>query len=207
MLYYTTWLVAKLDPIKYIFEKPFLFGRIARWQVPLSEYDIVYVSQKSIKRSVIVDLLVDRVVEDYEPVKFDFLDEDLMAILHLEKEGPNELSPWRMYFDGASNALGHGIEVVLISPYGKYYPATARLNFNYTNNMAEYEALVMGLQVAIDMKVNTIEVYRDSALVICQMRGKWETRDSKLVPYQKLVIELSKQFKKISFNHLPQEEN
>ena len=44
MLYHTTWLIARLDPIKYIFEKPSLFGRIARWQVLLSEFDILYVS-------------------------------------------------------------------------------------------------------------------------------------------------------------------
>ena len=44
MLYHTTWLIAKLDPIKFIFEKPSLSGRIARWQVLLSEFDILYVS-------------------------------------------------------------------------------------------------------------------------------------------------------------------
>ena len=44
MLYHTTWLIAKLDPIKFIFEKPSLFGRIARWQVLLSKFDILYVS-------------------------------------------------------------------------------------------------------------------------------------------------------------------
>ncbi|EOY03787.1 Uncharacterized protein TCM_018974 [Theobroma cacao] len=207
MLYHTTWLVAKLDPIKYIFEKPCLFGRIARWQVLLSEYDIVYVSQKSIKGSAIADFLADQANKDYESVSFNFSDEDLMAVLHIENDGPNELNPWKMYFDGASNALGHEIGAVLISPNGKYYPATARLNFNCTNNMAEYEALVMGLQAAIEMKADAIDVYGDSALVICQVRGEWETRDSKLVPYKKLVTELSKQFKEISFNHLPREEN
>ena len=44
LLYHTTWLISKLDPIKYIFEKPSLLGKIARWQVLLSEYDIQYVS-------------------------------------------------------------------------------------------------------------------------------------------------------------------
>ena len=44
MLYHTIWLIARLDPIKYIFEKPSLSGRIAMWQVLLSEFDILYVS-------------------------------------------------------------------------------------------------------------------------------------------------------------------
>ena len=54
MLYHTTWLISRLDPIKYIFEKPSLFGRIVRWQVLLSEFDILYMSQKAIKGSAIL---------------------------------------------------------------------------------------------------------------------------------------------------------
>ena len=57
MLSYTTWLVSKMDPVKYIFEKPALTGRIARWQVLLSKFDIVYVTQKEIKGSALVDYL------------------------------------------------------------------------------------------------------------------------------------------------------
>ena len=57
MLSYTTWLVSKMDPFKYIFEKPTLTGRIARWQVLLSEFDIVYVTQKEVKESTLADYL------------------------------------------------------------------------------------------------------------------------------------------------------
>ena len=89
MLYHTTWLIAKLDPIKYIFEKLTLSERLARWQVLLSEYDVQYVSRKAIKGSAIAEFLADRAVEEYEPIKFEFPDEDLMAIFHAEddKEG------------------------------------------------------------------------------------------------------------------------
>ena len=57
MLNYTTWLVSKMDPIKYIFEKPALTRRIARWHVLLSKFDIVYVTQKAVKGSTLVDYL------------------------------------------------------------------------------------------------------------------------------------------------------
>jgi len=57
MLSYTTWLVSKMDPVKYIFEKPALTEQIARWQVLLSELDIVYVTQKAIKGSALADYL------------------------------------------------------------------------------------------------------------------------------------------------------
>ena len=81
---HTTWLIARLDPIKYIFEKHSLSGRIARWQVFLSEFDILYVSQKSIKGSAIADFLAERANEEYESMSFDFPDEDLMAVLQIE---------------------------------------------------------------------------------------------------------------------------
>jgi len=57
MLSHTTWLVSKMDLIKYIFEKPALTGRIARWQILLSEFDIVYVTQKAIKGSALAEYL------------------------------------------------------------------------------------------------------------------------------------------------------
>ena len=45
------------------------------------------------------------------------------------------------------------------------------------------------------------------ALVICQLNGEWETRDSKLVPYQEFIKKLIEQFEEITFKHLPREEN
>ncbi|XP_017974469.1 PREDICTED: uncharacterized protein LOC108661550 [Theobroma cacao] len=177
MIYHTTWLITKLDPIKYVFEKPSLSGRVVRWQVLLSEYDIVYVSQKAIKGSAIVDFLAKRVEEDYEPMEFEFLDEDLMSIC-LTSEEESEKENWNMFFDGASNALGHGIGVVLVSPEEGHYPIIAKLNFYCTNNVAEYEACVMGLQVVIERKIHIMKVFGDSALVIYQLRGEWETRHS-----------------------------
>ena len=79
-------MITRLDPIKYIFEKPSPSRRIARWQVQLSEYDIQYVSQKAIKKSIVVEFLIKRALEDYEPFNFDFLDEDLMVVSHVEEE-------------------------------------------------------------------------------------------------------------------------
>ena len=167
MLYHTTWLIAKLDPIKFIFEKPSLSGRIARWQVLLSEFDILYVSQKAIKGSVIGDFLTERANKEYEPMSFDFPNEDLMTVLQIEKEESPKKDGWKMYFDGASNALRHGVGTVLISPKENHCPFTAKLSFDCTNNVAEYEACVIGLQTAIEKKIKKLTVYGDSALVIC----------------------------------------
>ena len=145
MLYHTTWLIAKLDPIKFIFEKPSLSERIIRWQVLLSEFDILYVSQKAIKESAIANLLTKRANEEYEPMSFDFPYEDLMAVLQIEKEESPKEDGWKVYFDGASNALRRGVGAVLISPEGNHCPFTAKLSFDCTNNVTEYEACVLGL--------------------------------------------------------------
>ena len=145
MLYHTTWLIVKLDPIKFIFEKPSLSEKIVRWQVLLSEFDILYVSQKAIKGSVIANFLAERANEEYKPMSFDFSDKDLMAVLQIKKKESPEEDGWKMYFDGASNALGRGVGAVLISLEGNHCPFIAKLSFDCTNNMAEYEACVLGL--------------------------------------------------------------
>ncbi|RDX69989.1 Retrovirus-related Pol polyprotein, partial [Mucuna pruriens] len=152
MLAHTVWLIAKTDPIKYIFEKPALTGRIARWQMALSEYDIVYISQKAIK-------------------------------------GRN------------------GIGVVLVSPKDQCFPFSAKLGFDCTNNMAEYEACTMGLLMAAEHQAKQLKVFGDSALVIYQLRGEWETRDAKLVPYHEHIRELIDSFDTVTFHHVPREEN
>jgi len=65
MLNHTTWLISKMNPIKYIFEKPALTGRIARWQMLLSECDIVYVNQKATKGSALAEYLTQQPIDDY----------------------------------------------------------------------------------------------------------------------------------------------
>jgi hypothetical protein len=69
-----------LDPLIYIFKNPYLLSRITRWQVLLVEYDIVYMTRKAVKGSVIVDHLEDNTIEDYEPLNFYFLYEDVLVV-------------------------------------------------------------------------------------------------------------------------------
>ena len=87
-----------------------------------------------------------------------------------------------MVFDGASNAICKGIGAVIISPKGCDTPFTARLCFNCTNNMAEYETCIMGLKDTIDMRIKFLQVYRDSTLVISQIKGEWDTKNPNLIP-------------------------
>uniref|UniRef100_A0A2N9J716 Uncharacterized protein n=1 Tax=Fagus sylvatica TaxID=28930 RepID=A0A2N9J716_FAGSY len=178
MLYYTTWLVSRMDPIKYIFEKPALTGKIARWQVLLSEFDILFVARKAIKGQAIADYLADY---------------------------PSE--QWKLYFDGAANAVGSGIGAVLVSPKGQQTPIAVKLGFDCTNNMTEYEACIVGLQAALEFGAYELEVFGDSLLIVSQTNGEWQARDPKLIPYQRYISRLVPKFKYVTFTYTPRAHN
>ncbi|XP_016740193.1 uncharacterized protein [Gossypium hirsutum] len=65
----------------------------------------------------------------------------------------------------------------------------------------------MGLRAAIERKIEILEVHGDSALVIYQIRGDWEVKDSKLVKCRDLIAERVKEFNEVTFNYFPLEEN
>ncbi|XP_050908449.1 uncharacterized protein LOC127122085 [Lathyrus oleraceus] len=122
-------------------------------------------------------------------------------------DGPEQGSRWTMVFDGASNALGNDVGVVIISPEGCHTPITARLCFYCTNNMAEYEACILGIKAAIDMKIQFLDVYGDSALVVSQIKGDWDAKHENLIPYRVHVLSLIPHFEEITFGHIPRGEN
>lgn len=86
-------------------------------------------------------------------------------------EGPESGSRWKLLFDGASNAIGHGIGATISSPTGFHIPFIARLCFTCTNNMAEYEACILGIEEPIDLRIKILEVHGYSVLVINQIKG------------------------------------
>ena len=115
-------------------------------------------------------------------------------------EGPEEGSRWYMHFDGASNALGNGIGDVIISLKRTHTPLTARLCFNCTNNMAEYEVCITGLRAAIELRIKFLSVFEDSSLVISQNKGEWDKKPPNLIPYKEYVLILLPHFEEITFN-------
>ncbi|KAA3486005.1 RNA-directed DNA polymerase (Reverse transcriptase), Ribonuclease H [Gossypium australe] len=157
--------------------------RIDRWQILLFEFYIVYVNQKAIKGSAIADFIASRALEDYEPLNFDFPNEDLMYTATTEEDS-QEAHPWKQNFDRASNAMGNEIGAVFLSLNRDNYPFASKLDFDCMNNMTEYKACIMGIRAAIERKIKVLEVYGDSTLVIYQLNGEWETRDPKLINYK-----------------------
>ncbi|XP_050890519.1 uncharacterized protein LOC127095926 [Lathyrus oleraceus] len=122
-------------------------------------------------------------------------------------EGPEPGSRWGLIFNGAINAYGNGIGAILVTPHGSHIPFIARLTFNCTNNLEEYEACIMGLEEAIDLRIKILDAYGDSTLVINQIKGESETRQPSLIPYKDYARMLSTFFNEILFHHIPREEN
>ncbi|XP_075640390.1 uncharacterized protein LOC142612155 [Castanea sativa] len=181
-----------MDPIKYIFEKLALTRKISHCQMLLSEFDIVFVTSKAIKGQAIADYLVDQSLNDPKLSESFFLDKDVMA---LEPESNNvELWHWKLYFDGATNSTGNGVEAVLVFPKGQQIPVSVKLNFDCTNNVLEYEVCIVGLQVALEFGAYDLSIFGDSLLIISQIEGKWQAQDTKLISYQKCVNRLIPKF-------------
>ncbi|CAJ2652969.1 unnamed protein product [Trifolium pratense] len=99
------------------------------------------------------------------------------------------------------------IGAIIVTPKGAHIPFTARLQFECTNNIAEYEACIMGIEEAIDLRIKNIDIYGDSALVINQIKGEWETRHAGLIPYRDYARRLLTFFNKVELHHIPRDEN
>ena len=110
-----------------------------------------------------------------------------------------------MYFDGASNSKGAGAGAVVISKNGMHFPAYRKLNFDATNNVSEYKACILGLRLALDMDIRRLAVFGDSELVIKQSTEEYATRDTKLIPYRRCLVDLCQNFDYIEFNHIPRD--
>ena len=203
MTEYSMQLVSCLDPLRYLFDIPVLTSRLMRWLILLTEFDIQYVTQKSIKWSVLDDHLASLPVTDNRVIDDDFSDEKIAGV--------TSLSGWRMYFDGAANHFGYGIGVLLISSHGDHILRSVRLAFanHYlaTNNIVEYEACILGLETALELEIRRMEIFGDSNLVIRQIRGDWKTKDVKLRPYHAYLELLVGRFEDLSYTHLPRAQN
>ena len=100
---------------------------------------------------------------------------------------------WKLFVDGASNAIGSRAGVVLISPERLILEQAMRLNFLASNNESEYEALLIRLKCAKCLGADRLRVFCDSQLVANQISGEYQARDEQMVSYLRAVqISLSK---------------
>ena len=140
-------------PVKSILRHLELTGRMSKWAIILSIYDISYQPRTDIKSQALADFVAD-------------------FSLRLEVTAQTEVSmlevntinnKWILHVDGSSNFRGAGLGILLKSPQGDITVRAISCDFKATNNEAEYEALLAGLALAKDLKV---EAYNNSLLIV-----------------------------------------
>jgi ribonuclease HI len=114
---------------------------------------------------------------------------------------------WTLFFDGPARCKKAGAGVVLIDPHSEQVKYMVHLNFEATNNMAEYEALIFRLIVALSQGVRELLVKGDSQLVITQVRGECCCNNPQLAAYLIHVRRLEKDFDVLELQHAPCEGN
>ena len=133
----------------------------------------------SIKGQVLADLVVKfaKCPEEMEGEN-QKLDERSIGVISVQS-----LMPWELYVDRATNQRGSRVWLVLVSPEKITIEKSLRLSFSATNNEAEYEALLMGMMMVQKMRGKAVKVFSDSKLVVGQVRGDLEARDSRMQEY------------------------
>ncbi|KAM1475978.1 hypothetical protein ACFXTO_038016 [Malus domestica] len=104
-----------------------------------------------------------------------------------------------MYFDGSSTSSSAGVGIVIQSPHNDRWYFSLKLDFDCTNNQAEYEALVIGLGLLLDLHATRVLVLRDSKLVINQINGSFRCMSCTLAPYHMVASYLAESFDGITF--------
>ena len=131
-------------PIKAIIHKPDASGRLLKWVVELSLFNIVYPLRSAIKCQVLADFMVE--MSDVQPL-------DVGKTL------------WILETDGLSKAVGRGADMILQSPEGLSIAQAIKFTFAASNNEAVYEAMLLGPQFAKELSIVNLELRCDSQLV------------------------------------------
>jgi ribonuclease HI len=165
---------------------PILNGRIGKRILALSEFELKFESAKAIKGQIIADFITE-----HRDPSIDLL----------------EITPWALFFDVSSCGKGGRVGILLIAPKGEMFEFAIPIRPTVTNNQAEYEALLRGLQYLKEVGAVSVEVYGDSELVIKQLNGKYECKSDALRNYYEECREILKSFQLVIQQHIPREHN
>lgn len=151
------------DVLKHMLSKLILHIQIGKWALALTEYSLIYMPLKAIKGQVVADFIVDHYIVE-------------------NSQNYLELEPWKVYFDGSSHRDGTGVGVFIISPNKIPTKFKYKIECLCSNNEAEYEALIAGLEILLEFGETIVEIMGEFELVIKQI-----TKEDKCVK-ENLII-------------------
>jgi ribonuclease HI len=167
--------------------------RIAKWAVELFRYHITFEPRTAIKSQVLADFIVDWTGPITQP-------------------GTPTEKVWTIHYDGAWCHAGAGTAAVITSPTGVKHRYAARLSFalesdRCTNNVAEYEAVILSLRKLRALGVTTCIIRTDSKVVAGQVEKDYAAKDPALMQYLAAVRSLERQFKGFTLQHVDRAKN
>jgi ribonuclease HI len=174
-------------PLGEMIRNPDAAGRIAKWSVELMGETLAYAPRKAIKSQILTDFVVEWTDTQLPPLQ---IQAECWTLLR-----------WSVMKTGA----GAGLH--FISPLGEHMRYVVCLHFPVSNNMAEYEALLCGVRIAIKMGIKRLDVRGDSQLVIDQIMKNASCHDDKMEAYCNVVRALENKFYGIELNHVPHRYN
>jgi hypothetical protein len=170
-------------PLGEIIQNPEADGRIAKWVLELIGQNITYAPRSAIKSQVLADFVAEWTEMQTPPAKI-------------------EHETWIMYFDGSVMKEGAGVGLIFISPLGVRMEYMVRLHFPASNNAAEYEALINGLRIAIELGIKHLEIRGDSELVVGQVMKDQNCVDPRMAAYFQAVRDLEGKFHGLELHHV-----
>ena len=151
--------------MKQVLHKPKTSGRLIKWVIELSEFDIRYKPKTTIKEKNLAYFF-----NEFTSTK-------------IATPRTSDLPVWRLSVDGVVNAQGSGAGLILTSPDGIDIEYALRFGFRASNNEAEYEVVIVGLNLAHSMEVDQLEVCSDSQLVVKQIEESYEAKGEIMILY------------------------
>ncbi|KAK0585551.1 hypothetical protein LWI29_030324 [Acer saccharum] len=136
-----------IDHLRQSFDVLDQYGQLTKWAVEISEYDIGFHLRPVMKLQVLVDFITD-----FTPCESVQAEQELVALT--EKPSPRK---WTLSIDGSNNIKGSGLGLVLKSPKWDILEQSIHCDFRTTNNEAEYEALIIELDLAKSLDVENIQ--------------------------------------------------
>ncbi|XP_074378164.1 uncharacterized protein LOC141719685 [Apium graveolens] len=191
-------------PLRQVMYKPESSGRMLKWTVELGQFEMDYKSRTAIKGQALADFVLEFPPhQEVDPGA-------LVVIPSTEEvglESQNSAPWWSLFMDGASNGNGVGAGIELIRPKVHKIRCATHLAFHATNNDAEYEALINGLKLALEMKVENLNVFSDSMIVVYQINGGYQAKGPRTELYLKCSQRIIASFNKVRLKLIPCEKN
>ncbi|XP_050281314.1 uncharacterized protein LOC126722212 [Quercus robur] len=163
------------------------------------KYDLRMGTPRVVKSHTIADLLAQFPREEEFPLNDEVLGEVVMAKKVREQ--------WLMKFDGSSTTQSGGVGVVLYYEEDKAVALSFKLEFPYSNNIAEYEAYLTRLATALEIGVKHLKVMGDSNLVVCQAKGIFSLKEPSLTLYRAMAQKMEEKFSTFKIEHAPRNKN